>query len=107
MNRGGEPRSRPESGWFEWMGRNGRKTAMTNGKESVVRGGKEDAEAVHRREELTARTDKTNDGGRGPKSALEGGKGSPEEAAKKKAIEYSVQLHTDAEGHGLKTVSYT
>jgi hypothetical protein len=68
----------------------------------VVRGGIEDREAVHRREELTARTDKTNDGGRGPKSALEGGKGSPEEAEKKKAIEYSVQLHTDVEGHGLK-----
>lgn len=75
---------------------------MAKEKGSVVRGGNEDAEAVNRREELTARTDATNDGGKGPPSALEGGKGSPEEAEKERSINYSVQLHTDVEGHGLK-----
>lgn len=40
--------------------------------------------------------------GKGPKSALEGGKGSPEAAEKEHTINYSVQLHTDVAGKGLK-----
>ena len=48
---------------------------------------------------------KANDGGRGPKSALEGGEigtASGDKYDNAKAIEYSVQVHSDEEVGGLK-----
>lgn len=48
---------------------------------------------------------KTNDGGRGPKSALEGGDtgtASGDQYNSDKAIEYSVQVHSDEDVGGLK-----
>ncbi len=72
---------------------------------SVKDGADRDAQAIADATAPVAPELRTADGGRGkgPKSALEGGLGSPEEAAKESgAISYGVQAHSNEAVGGLK-----